>query len=172
MTKHNTCIRFLALWLVTLIWLPVTTSVSVASSGYSSSLRRYPYLTDTVISYATINWATDRSGSNGLVSWGKAGSESCSAHYITASKNSININGVAEYQWKAMLNLVPGTQNCYRVFLQNGIANEIDLLEPDPTPTFCTHVPAGLNQPYSFAVFVDLGYVDEAGDYAFHSKVF
>src|SRR5215212_926259 len=36
-------------------------------NSYSSALRRYPYLTDVVGSYATINWATDRSDTSGLL---------------------------------------------------------------------------------------------------------
>ena len=65
------------------------TSSSVLSS-YSSALRRYPYLTDTVGSFATINWATDRSESSGIVRFGKVGSEACTTHYVSASKTPIS----------------------------------------------------------------------------------
>src|SRR6185436_20356479 len=66
--------------------------------SYSPVLRRYPYLTDTVGSYATINWATDRSETSGIVRFGKVGSEACTAHYVTATKAPISVNGVLEYQ--------------------------------------------------------------------------
>ncbi|MDI3339102.1 MAG: hypothetical protein QJR03_01080 [Sphaerobacter sp.] len=38
-----------------------------AAAGYAAQLRRYPYLTDVVDRYATINWATDRSQTTGSV---------------------------------------------------------------------------------------------------------
>src|SRR5258706_16292136 len=103
--------------------------------------------------------------------WAKVGRVVELVDKAAASATSINVNGAVEYQWKAMLNLVPGTQYCYRVYLRTGVANEIDLLGSDPTPTFWTQVPAGLNQPYSFAVFGDWGYVDEAGNNPFHSNL-
>jgi calcineurin-like phosphoesterase family protein len=149
----------------------MATLTSVASSGYSTHLRRYPYLTDTVISYATINWATDRSGSSGFARWGKVGLESCTAHSMPASQTLINVNGVTEYQWKVLLNLVPGTQYCYRVYLRDSIATEIDLLGSDPSPIFWTQVPAGSTQSYSFAVFGDWGYVDEGGINPYQAKL-
>ena len=46
---------------------------------YDPALRRYPYLTDVVASYATINWATDRSEMSGLVRYGKSGQEPCTS---------------------------------------------------------------------------------------------
>src|SRR5512141_429897 len=73
------------------------TSSSVLNS-YSPVLRRYPYLTDVVGSYATINWATDRSESSGSVRFGKVGTEACTAHFVSATKTAITVNGVAEYQ--------------------------------------------------------------------------
>ena len=54
----------------------------------------------------------------GTVNFGRVGQESCTAHTVSASKTSITVNGIAEYQWKAKLsNLVPNAQYCYRVFL-------------------------------------------------------
>jgi hypothetical protein len=138
------------------------TSSSVLSS-YSSALRRYPYLTDTVGSFATINWATDRSESSGIVRFGKVGSEACTTHYVSASKTPISVNGVLQYQWKAQLNLVPGTQYCYRIYLGTSPVNQIDLLGGDPAPSFWTQVPAGANQSFSFIVFGDWGMVDSSG---------
>jgi chitodextrinase len=132
-----------------------------ALAGYSSQLRRYPYLTDVVGAFATINWATDASGSSGSVTWGKADSESCTAHSQQAAITSINVNGVIEYQWRADLTLEPDTRYCYRVFLDSGGA-AIDLLGSDPAPVFVTQIPAGASTPYTFAVLGDWGDVNNA----------
>src|SRR5215216_5265333 len=130
------------------------TSSSVLNS-YSPVLRRYPYLTDVVGSYATINWATDRSETSGGLRFGKVGSEACTAHYVSAAKTPLSVNGVLEYQWKAQLNLTPGTQYCYRVYLGTSPVNEIDLLGSDTAPSFWTQVPAGSTQSYVFGVIGD-----------------
>src|SRR4051794_21263059 len=63
----------------------------------SPQLRRYPYLTDVVGPYATINWATDTSATVGIVKWGRVGSESCTAHSTVATKTTLNFSGVQEY---------------------------------------------------------------------------
>jgi hypothetical protein len=133
-------------------------AAAVAAAGYSTHLQRYPYLTDVVRNYATVNWATDNSGSTGSVTWGQVGSEACTAHSVTATKTNMTVNGVSEYQWKANLTLSANTQYCYRVYLGN-----TDLLGSDPSPHFWTQVPAGGSTPYSFAVFGDWGNVDETG---------
>ncbi|HKG55405.1 MAG TPA: DNRLRE domain-containing protein, partial [Anaerolineales bacterium] len=147
--------------LMTLFGISATSS-SVLSS-YSSALRRYPYLTDTVGAYATINWATDRSESSGGVRFGKVGSEACTSHYVSGTKTPISVNGVLEYQWKAQLNLQPGTQYCYRVYLGTSPVNQIDLLGSDTAPSFWTQVPAGSTQSYVFDVIGDWGMVDSSG---------
>jgi hypothetical protein len=162
-------------WLVVLLsllalWLVAASSGSAAAS-YSSQLRRYPYLTDVVGSYATINWATDRSQTSGAVRFGKAGSEACTAHYVPATKTAITVNGVLEYQWKALLNLAPGTQYCYRVYLGSSPVNEIDLLGTDSAPTFWTQVPTGATNSFSFIVFGDWGQVDAAGTNSYQANL-
>src|SRR5690606_11080166 len=43
--------------------------------GYAPQLMRYPYLTDVVDRYATINWATDRSQTTGSARWGEVQSD-------------------------------------------------------------------------------------------------
>ncbi|RPJ20942.1 MAG: metallophosphoesterase family protein, partial [Chloroflexi bacterium] len=139
-------------------------SISSSSAASSAALRRYPYLTDVVGSYATINWATDRSEASGGVRFGKVGSESCTAHYVAATRAAISVNGVLQYQWKAQLDLEPATQYCYRVYLGTSPANEIDLLGSDTAPSFWTQVAAGDNQSFSFVVFGDWGQVDAAGN--------
>ncbi len=138
------------------------TSSSVLNS-YSPALRRYPYLTDAVGPYTTLNWATNRSESSGAVRFGKVGSEACTAHYVLATKTPLSVNGVLEYQWKAQLTLVPGTQYCYRIYLGTSPVNQIDLLGSDPAPSFWTQMPSGGTQSYSFDVIGDWGMVDSSG---------
>ena len=153
-----------ALVLITLMALSGISSASSAPlTSYSPALRRYPYLTDVVGSYATINWATDRSDTSGLVRYGKAGVEACTAHAVIPTKTPISVNGVLQYQWKAQLNLEVGTQYCYRVYLGTSPVSQIDLLGSDPAPSFWTQVPAGANESFSFVVFGDWGYVDDSG---------
>lgn len=161
--------RLLVMFLFLLIvWLVSAPSGRAASSP---ALRRYPYLTDAVGSYATINWATDRSETAGAVRYGKVGSESCTAHYVPATKTAITVNGVLQYQWKAMLNLVPGTQYCYRVYLGTSPVNEIDLLGSDSAPSFWTQVPSGGSQSFTFVVLGDWGYVGSSGTNSFQANV-
>src|SRR5215210_2361521 len=96
--------------------------------AYEPQLTRYPYLTDVVGSSATVNWATDRSRSSGRVRYGEAAAGSCSARSTTASRSSITVNGVREYQWRANLTgLSPGPSYCYRVELGTSFP-VIDLL--------------------------------------------
>ena len=141
----------------------ISSASSAPLSSYSPALRRYPYLTDVIGAYATINWATDRSDTSGLVRYGKVGTEACTAHTVTPTKTPISVNGVLQYQWKANLNLEPGTRYCYRVYLGTSPVSQVDLLGSDPAPSFWTQVPAGANQSFSFLVFGDWGYVDASG---------
>ena len=152
---------FLALSLIALFGISATSIAPLNS--YSAALRRYPYLTDVVDPYATINWATDRSDTSGLLRYGKVGAETCTAHSVIPTKTPISVNGVPQYQWKAQLHLQPGTQYCYRVYLGTSPVRQIDLLGSDPAPAFWTQVPAGANHPFSFVVFGDWGYVGSSG---------
>src|SRR5512134_7380 len=149
----------------------ISSASSAPLNSYSPALRRYPYLTDVVSSYATINWATDRSESSGGVRYGKVGTEACTAHYVIATKMPISVNGVFQYQWKAQLNLEPGVQYCYRVYLGTSPSGEIDLLGTDPAPTFWTQVPMGASQPFSFAVIGDWGQVDASGTHSYQASL-
>ena len=126
----------------------------VVPKAYSAELRRYPYLTDVVGPYATINWATTTTSTVGSVTWGQVGVEACTANTAPAVRASITISGVTTYQWTAPLTLTTGTQYCYRPYL-----GAIDLLGSDPAPQFWTQVPTGSAQPFSFAVFGDWGLV-------------
>jgi len=128
-------------------------------------LRRYPYLTDTVGSSATVNFGTDRTSTRAAVKWGRSGTEACTAHTTLATRTAITVNGVGEYQWKAPLDLAADTTYCYRVYLEPSFQGqtETDLLGIDPSPTFRTQVPAGSGEAFSFAVFGDWGQVDANG---------
>jgi hypothetical protein len=141
----------------------ISATSTSAQVSYNPALRRYPYLTDAVGSAMTINWATDRSEISGGVRFGKVGAEACTAHYVPATKTSIIVNGVSEYQWKAMLDLAPDMQYCYRVYLGTSPLGEIDLLGSDPDPVFRTQISSGGNQTFSFIVFGDWGQVDASG---------
>src|SRR5215213_2033924 len=156
-------VKFAIIWLSLLALSGISATSSSSLNSYSPALRRYPYLTDVVGSYATLNWATDRSESSGMVRYGKVGAESCTAHTVIPTKTALSVNGVLQYQWKAQLNLEPGTQYCYRVYLGTSPVNQIDLLGTDPAPTFWTQVPVGANQSFSFVVIGDWGYVDSSG---------
>ena len=130
--------------------------------GYSSALRRYPYLTDVVNStdgtagYATVNWATDRSATTGSVSWGAMIAGACSpSTRATATRAAITVNSVGLYQWKAMLTLQPDKQYCYRPSL-----GSVDLLGSNASPVFRTQVAGNSTQPFSFAVLGDWGSAD------------
>ena len=130
-----------------------------AVAAPSSMLRRYPYLTDLVTTNVTINWATTTAGTTGSVTYGRVGTETCTAHTASATKTTITVGSTTEYQWKAMLSgLATNTAYCYRVF-----AGTTDLLGSDPSPVFHSQVPAGSNASYSFAVFGDWGAVDSTG---------
>ncbi len=163
--------RLLVKFLSLLALLLISASSGSSAASYSTALRRYPYLTDVVSSYATVNWGTTRSESSGSVRFGKVGSESCTAHSVAATKTAISVNGVAQYQWKAQLQLEPGTQYCYRVYLGTSPANAIDLLGTDSAPSFWTQVPPGASQSFSFAVIGDWGYVGSSGTNSYQANL-
>jgi hypothetical protein len=133
-----------------------------SAAAANASLTRYPYLTDVVGQYATVNWATARTSAvSGWVKWGQAGVESCTAHSTSATKTSMTVNSIAQYQWKATLPLQPNTRYCYRIYL--GSAPQVDLLGSDPSPEFVTQLPAGDTAPFTFAVFGDWGQANAGG---------
>src|SRR3954468_5346742 len=126
---------------------------SPAAATVASELRRYPYLTDLVTTNVTINWATTTSLTTGTATYGRVGSESCTAHTVTATRTSMTIGSTAEYQWKAQVSgLTPDAAYCYRVF-----GGTTDLLGSDPSPQFRSQIAAGSTTPFSFAVFGDWG---------------
>src|SRR5215471_6077850 len=124
-----------------------------------SQLTRYPYLTDTGQTQATIDWATDRSQTSGYATYGEAGHESCTAHRANASKTSITVDDMDEYQWKAQVSgLSADATYCYRVFFSDPV---VDLLRSDASPQFSTMPKGG---GVMFAVIGDWGVIsnDEA----------
>jgi uncharacterized repeat protein (TIGR01451 family) len=132
------------------------TVTAAAESAYAPELRRYPYLTDVVGSSATVNWATNTSQTTGTLKWGPVGG-SCTNNSATATRTSITVNGVSQYQWRATAAVTPNTQYCYRVHL--GTSPQVDLLNTDSSPQFFSQIPAGSSQSFSFAVFGDWGEV-------------
>lgn len=137
--------------------LPADVARPQLALAVNAKLRRYPYLTDMVGPYVTINWATDTTVTTGSVTYGEYGVESVSAHTVVATRTAITVNSVSQYQWKAMLQLKPNTQYHYRVF-----GGSTDLLGSDNAPQFWTQLAAGANAPFSFVVIGDWGDVDNA----------
>jgi len=145
-----------ALFVAAALLVPaVAATTSADAASLAPPLTRYPYLTDVAGSNATVNFGTDQSKISAVVKWGQVGVESCTAHTTTATKTSISVNGVGEYQWKAQLSpLLPDTAYCYRPYFGT---SQIDLLGSDPAPQFVTQLPAGSSKAFSFAVIGDWG---------------
>jgi len=141
---------------------PVVQLAATALAAPSRALRRYPYLTDVVQTNATVNWATDKSNTTAYATYGIDGQEGCTAHTATATRTSITVNRIGEYQWKASIPVAAATAYCYRVFLGTSPSGT-DLLGTDPSPVFRSQLPSGSTAPYSFAVFGDWGQVDANG---------
>src|SRR6476469_336904 len=127
---------------------PTLGTPSIAAPN--ARLTRYPYLTDSIQSSITVNWATDRSFASGSLQWGPPGN--CTANVTAASKIAITVGSKPEYQWKATISVSPDTTYCYRVKLST-----TDLLGSDPSPQFTSQVSSSSSAPFSFAVFGDWG---------------
>jgi hypothetical protein len=152
---HERFVRGLSVGLTTALVTLTLVAIQArpAAAAVATELRRYPYLTDLVTTNVTINWATTTSLSTGSATYGLVGSETCTAHTVTASRTSITVGSTAEYQWKAQVTgLDPDAQYCYRVF-----GGSVDLLGTDPSPVFKSQLAAGSSSPFSFAVFGDWG---------------
>src|SRR4249920_2903518 len=138
MRKTVKRVRFVVLVVLALLGVSLTPGPAVAAT--SSMLTRYPYLTDSIQSSITVNWATDRTGaSTGSLDWGPAGN--CNANTTTATKTNITVISKAEYQWKATIPVTPDTHYCYRPKL-----GTVDLLGTDSSPSFTSQVASGSNQ--------------------------
>jgi hypothetical protein len=135
-----------------LLVVSATAAAAPAAAAPDPALTRYPYLTDSIQASVTINWATSTAGgTTGSVRYGPSGS--CTANTKSASKTSINVNGVTEYQWKATIPVSPDTTYCYRT-----LQGTIDLLGSDSSPAFTSQVTAGSTAPFTFDVFGDWGW--------------
>jgi len=159
--------RLRSLLVVVVIAASALTAIGAPDAGasFSSSLRRYPYLTDLVKRDVTVNWATTTSIGSGTVRWGRVGTD-CATSHATASRTSITVGSTAEYQWKAHLTgLKRGKRYCYQV-----LGGSNDLFGSDASPVFRAQIPKR-SKRFSFAVFGDWGQVDGGGNNAQQSDV-
>jgi hypothetical protein len=130
------------------------------AADYNTHLTRAPYLTDLVGLHVIVNFATDQSGTAASVSYGAFDGTTCTLPSSqSASRSTVTVGSVNEYQWKASLTLPSAGQYCYRVLLGG-----TDLLGTGNSPVFTTQASTGSTEPFSFAVFGDWGLVDANGD--------
>ncbi|MCW2811356.1 MAG: metallophosphoesterase, partial [Friedmanniella sp.] len=153
--------------------LSAAVSAAPAAATWAPQLTRYPYLTDLVGKSVLVNFATDRSASTASVKVGTTTSSVCSLdsgqtpiQTVTATRITITVNAVVEYQWKAKVTFPAVGTYCYRPFLST-----TDLLSTAKAPTVRTQVATGDSGPWSFAVFGDFGEVDGNGDNANAAKL-
>jgi hypothetical protein len=129
-------------------------------SLFDAHLTRAPYLTDLVSQHVAINFATDQSATTASVSYGPVVSGSCTpSTTVTATRRTITVGTVSEYQWTSQINLPSAGTYCYRPTL----GSSDDLLGGNPSPMFTTQVQAGDGSPFSFDVLGDWGQVDSSG---------
>ena len=127
---------------------------------YDTHLTRAPYLTDLVGLHVIVNFATDQSGTTASVTYGPFDGTTCVLSSAqSATRTTVTVGTVNEYQWKASLTLPSAGQYCYRALLGG-----TDLLGTRNSPVFTTQAAAGSSQPFSFAVFGDWGLVDANGN--------
>ena len=133
------------------------------TASYNAHLTRAPYLTDLVDLHVAVNFATDQSATTASVVYGAVGTGgSCSPSTVaSASRITISVGTVFEYQWKGDITLPATGTYCYRVYL-----GTTDLLGANASPAFTTQVQFGSTESYSFVVFGDWGQVDASGQNA------
>ena len=105
MTRSKTRARLTAL-LLAVSSIGVIAQIAEAPAAHAAvapQLTRYPYLTDVVQTFATVNFATDRSNTTAKLKYGRVGQESCTAHSVTRVEDGIVVGTASEYQWKAKL---------------------------------------------------------------------
>ena len=130
------------------------------AATYDPHLTRAPWLTDLVGLHALVNFATDQSGTAASVSYGPYDGTTCTLSWTqAATRTTVRVGTIDEYQWKGSLALPSAGRYCYRVLL--GTTN---LLASTVSPVFSTQVAGGSAEPYSFAVFGDWGLVDANGN--------
>src|SRR5918999_2442035 len=118
MARHQAAsIRTPANLVLTLLLVAGTALAATPALGApSTSLTRYPYLTDLVGGSVTVNWATTRTATTASVTIGKVGTEpACASRTVAATRTSITVKSVSQYQWRGA---VPapgrGAPHCYR----------------------------------------------------------
>jgi hypothetical protein len=137
---------------------PVATG-PLQPSLFDAHLSRAPYLTDLVGQHVAVNFATDRSATLASVSYGPVVSGSCDpSTSVRATRTSITVGSVLEYQWTSQLDLPSTGSYCYRTFL-----GSTDLLGANASPVFTTQVQPGDTSSFSFDVMGDWGQVDASG---------
>lgn len=134
-----------------------------AGATASSSVVRYPYLTDLTTSsvQVTFDTTTKITSASGAVRWGTpSGTTGCTLTGSSASStnNSVNapitVNGVVEYQTSIRVTgLTAGTSYCYRIY--TGGSAPVDLLNTDTAPRFSTMSTSATS--YTFDVLGDWG---------------
>src|SRR6185437_4243645 len=132
------------------------------AGALSSSVVRYPYLTDLTTSsvQVTFDTTTKITSASGAVRWGTpSGTTGCTLTGSSASStnNSVNapitVNGVVEYQTSIRISgLTSNTSYCYRIY--TGGASSVDLLGTDAAPRFTTLPTSG---GFTFDVLGDWG---------------
>src|SRR6476661_6565525 len=133
-----------ALLLVATGWVPAT----AGAAAFDAHLLRAPYLTDLVGLHVLVNWATDRSATTGSLQWGPVSGGTCTlTNTTTATRTSLTVGSLSEYQWKASLTLPATGTYCYRPYLAG-----TDLLAANASPKFVTQAAAGSTAPFSFGV--------------------
>ena len=131
----------------------------IALRGLNAALTRMPYLTDVVGLKATVNFGTTTAGTLATVQFGTPSGSSCTiTTTVSASRISVVVGAITEYQWKAPLTLPTAGSYCYRPFL-----GATDLLGNNAAPIFQTQVPVGSTESFSFDVFGDWGQVAANG---------
>ena len=129
------------------------------AAAYDPHLTRAPYVTDLVGLHAIVNFATDQSGTAASVRYGPFDGTTCALSFTqAASRTTVKVGALYEYQWKGSLSLPSSGRYCYRAML-----GTTDLLAAESSAAFTSQVSAGSSEPFSFAVFGDWGLVDAAG---------
>ena len=84
--------RSLAVMIVLAASVAVVWPSSSASAATSTSLTRYPYVTDVVGNSARVNWGTDTSQSTGSVLWGAVSGGTCApTNSVAATRVSVTV---------------------------------------------------------------------------------
>ena len=139
-------VAFVAVLTCTATFATFAASADGAAPPFASALTRAPYLTDLVNTHVAVNFNTDKSGSAASVKWGPVVNGSCSlTSTVVATRVSVTVGPVAQYQWYAPIDLPGPDSYCYRPFL-----GSVDLLATSPSPVFTTQVPKGSSSSFTF----------------------